>query len=187
LCAAVDDTVGFDDARAAHSDERRQTQPSSPAPGVAFAGSPIFTLSIFGSAIQARGRPGEHRASNIAIATRFRDPGHLPQPPGPGSRGAGSSPRGAGRNVATATHSRFSPDGSVPSLPAKLIEKNHYHQCEHLRGPPRPRPPIEDVTPRAARPQRGVQDIETGEDPSASAHGASSLWSKVSRTEWRQS
>ena len=34
--------------------------------GVAFTDSRIFTLSIFGSAIQAR----EYRASNIAIATR---------------------------------------------------------------------------------------------------------------------
>src|SRR5262249_51242301 len=88
----------------------------------------------------------QHRHRNEI--PRSRSP---PPAPGPGSRAAGSSPRGAGRNVATATHSRFSPDGSVPSLPAQLIEKNHYHQCEHLRGPPRPRPPIEDVTPRAAR------------------------------------
>src|SRR5262245_4732933 len=47
--------------------------------GVAFAGRHIFTLSILGGAIQARGRLGW--ASNIAIATRFRDPGHAPQPP----------------------------------------------------------------------------------------------------------
>jgi len=64
---------------------------------VAFASRDIFTLSILGSATQARGR--FRRASNIAIATRFRDPGHAPQPPGPGSLAAGSSPRGAGRNV----------------------------------------------------------------------------------------
>jgi len=59
--------------------------------GVAFAGSRIFTLSTFDGAIQTRGRLGQHRASNIAIATRFRDPGHLPPAPGPGSRAAGSS------------------------------------------------------------------------------------------------
>src|SRR5262245_30323592 len=46
--------------------------------GVAFAGRHIFTLSILGGAIQARGRLS--RASNIAIATRFRDPGHAPNP-----------------------------------------------------------------------------------------------------------
>jgi hypothetical protein len=48
--------------------------------GVAFAGRRIFTPSTFGSAIQTRGRLSQHRASNIAIAIRFRDPGH-PQPP----------------------------------------------------------------------------------------------------------
>src|SRR5262249_1506444 len=48
--------------------------------GVALAGRRIFTPSTFGSAIQPQGRPGQHRATNLAIATRFRDPGH-PQPP----------------------------------------------------------------------------------------------------------
>jgi len=72
--------------------------------GVAFPGNRIFTLSTFGSARQERGVSAG--ASNIAIATRFRDPGH-PQPPEPGSRAAGSSPRRAGRNVATATHWPF--------------------------------------------------------------------------------
>src|SRR5262249_8146290 len=46
--------------------------------GVAFAGRHIFTLSILGGAIQARSRLGW--ASNIAIATKFRDPGHAPNP-----------------------------------------------------------------------------------------------------------
>src|SRR5262245_29880411 len=49
--------------------------------GVAFADRHIFTLSILGG------------------ATRFRDPGHAPPTPGPGSLAAGSSPRRAGRNV----------------------------------------------------------------------------------------
>jgi hypothetical protein len=47
---------------------------------VAFAGKRIFTPSTFGSAIQTRGRLSQHWASNIAIATRFRDLGHPPTP-----------------------------------------------------------------------------------------------------------
>src|SRR5262249_61571735 len=57
-----------------------------------------YVAPAHGRAIQTRGRLGQHRA-NLATATRFRDPGH-PQPPEPGSRAAGSSPRTAGRNVA---------------------------------------------------------------------------------------
>src|SRR5262249_58530483 len=88
--------------------------------GVAVAGRRIFTLSTFGSAIQTRGRLGQHRATNLAIATRFRDPGH-PQPPEPGSRAAGSSPRRTGR-IATATprlfiESRRAANGGCPPAP----------------------------------------------------------------------
>src|SRR5262245_1413525 len=64
--------------------------------GVAFAGRHIFTLSILGGAIQARGRLGW--ASNIAIAIDSAIP-VTPPTPGPGSLAAGSSPRRAGRNV----------------------------------------------------------------------------------------
>jgi len=93
--------------------------------GVAVAGRRIFTLSTFGSAIQTRGRLGQHRATNLAIATRFRDPGH-PQPPEPGSRAAGSSPRRTGR-IATATprlfiESRRAANGGCPPAP---------HPCNH--------------------------------------------------------
>src|SRR5215467_3611971 len=42
--------------------------------GVAFASSRIFTLSTFGSAIQARGHLGQHRAFNVAIASRSPPP-----------------------------------------------------------------------------------------------------------------
>jgi len=42
--------------------------------GVVFASSRIFTLSILGSAIQARGHLGQYRASNIAIASRSPPP-----------------------------------------------------------------------------------------------------------------
>jgi len=42
--------------------------------GVAFASSRIFTLSTFGSAIHARGHLGQHRAFNVAIASRSPPP-----------------------------------------------------------------------------------------------------------------
>src|SRR5262252_11098852 len=50
--------------------------------GVAFPGNRIFTLSTFSGAIQAR----VFRACSIAIATRSRDPGSPPRPPGTGPR-----------------------------------------------------------------------------------------------------
>src|SRR5262249_25106116 len=75
--------------------------------GVAFASSRIFTLSTFGSAIQARAHLGRYRASNVAIASRSPPPA-----PRPGSRAAGSSPRTTGR-IATATPRR------------------HYGPCSH--------------------------------------------------------
>src|SRR5262245_24321942 len=42
--------------------------------GVTFASSRIFTLSTFGSAIQARGHVGQYRASDVAIASRSPTP-----------------------------------------------------------------------------------------------------------------
>src|SRR5262252_3943831 len=46
--------------------------------GVAFASSRIFTLSTFGTAIQARGHFGHYRISNVAIASRSPPPNPLP-------------------------------------------------------------------------------------------------------------
>jgi hypothetical protein len=76
---------------------------------VAFPGSRIFTLSIYGTQYKHEFVSISIGASNIAIATKFRDPGHLSPTPQPGSRAAGSSPRRAGRNVGTA---RFGQNGA---------------------------------------------------------------------------
>ena len=48
--------------------------------GVAFAGSHIFTLSTFGSAIQARGRLGQQRTSSLQLDSAI--PVTTPEPPG---------------------------------------------------------------------------------------------------------
>jgi hypothetical protein len=56
--------------------------------GVAFAASRIFTLSTFGTQYKREFVSVSIGASNIAIATKFRDPGHLsPDPPTGFARG----------------------------------------------------------------------------------------------------
>src|SRR5262249_2363969 len=67
--------------------------------GVAVAGRRIFTLSTFGTQHKRVVVSASIRQPTSPSQRRFRDPGH-PQPPEPGSRAAGSSPRRAGRNVA---------------------------------------------------------------------------------------